>query len=121
VASVIFGPINGRLLAKHGPRLSFVIAGTALTVAGLMLTRVTDTTPLWWLFTAYAAMGIGNSAVGAPITHTAVAGMPLAQSGVAAGINSTTRQLGSTLGVAIAGATLAGTTYHHLAQATHIA
>jgi EmrB/QacA subfamily drug resistance transporter len=125
VASVIVGPINGRLLAKHGPRPSFLIAGIALTVAGLMLTRVTDTTPLWWLFTAYAAMGIGNSAVGAPITHTAVAGMPLAQSGVAAGINSTTRQLGSTLGVAIAGATLAatdtGTTSHQLAQATHTA
>lgn len=125
IASVIFGPINGRLLARYGPRVSFVIAGTALTVAGIMLTRVTNTTPAWWLFTAYASMGIGNSAVGAPITHTAVAGMPLSQSGVAAGINSTTRQLGSTLGVAIAGATLAATntntTYRHLASATHVA
>jgi EmrB/QacA subfamily drug resistance transporter len=125
VASVIFGPLNGRLLAKHGPRVSFLIAGTALTVAGLMLTRVSHTTPLWWLFCAYAAMGIGNSAVGAPITHTAVAGMPLTQSGVAAGINSTTRQIGSTLGVAIAGATLAATdtstTFRHLAEATHTA
>jgi EmrB/QacA subfamily drug resistance transporter len=123
VSSVIFGPINGRLLAKHGSRPSFLIAGSALTIAGLMLTRVTDTSPLWWLFCAYAAMGIGNSAVGAPINHTAVAGMPLHQSGVAAGTSSTARQIGVTLGVAIAGVTLAasntGTTYHHLAEATH--
>lgn len=119
--SIIFGPINGRILARYGARVSFVIAGAALTVAGLMFTRDDATTPLWWLLIAYGVMGIGNSAVGAPITHTAVAGMPIAQSGVAAGINSTTRQIGSALGVAIAGATLASATGTELANATHTA
>jgi EmrB/QacA subfamily drug resistance transporter len=121
VASIIFGPINGRILARFGARASFVIAGVALTMAGLMLTRESPTTPMWWLLTAYGFMGVGNSAVGAPITHTAVAGMPIAQSGVASGINSTTRQIGSALGVAIAGATLASATHRDFASSTHMA
>jgi EmrB/QacA subfamily drug resistance transporter len=120
-ASMLFGPINGRILAKYGARASFVIAGTALTLAGLLLTREAPTTPVWYLLLAYAVMGIGNSAVGAPITHTAVAGMPISQSGVASGINSTTRQIGSALGVAIAGATLASATHRDFASSTHAA
>jgi hypothetical protein len=41
--------------------------------------------------------------VNAPITNTAVSGMPLAQAGVAAGVASTSRQVGSALGVAVLG------------------
>ena len=37
------------------------------------------------------------------ITNNAVAGMPLAQAGVAAAIASTSRQVGAALGVAVAG------------------
>lgn len=51
--------------------------------------------------------GIGFGMVNAPITNTAVAGMPLAQSGVAAAVASTSRQIGQTLGVAVIGAVLA--------------
>jgi lysylphosphatidylglycerol synthetase-like protein (DUF2156 family) len=47
--------------------------------------------------------------------------MPIAQSGVASGINSTTRQIGSALGVAIAGATLASATHRDFASSTHMA
>jgi hypothetical protein len=42
--------------------------------------------------------------VNAPITNAAVSGMPRAQAGVAAAIASTSRQVGSTLGVAVVGA-----------------
>jgi len=52
-------------------------------------------------------LGIGYGMVNAPITTTAVAGMPRAQAGVAAGIASTSRQVGSSLGVAVTGAVLA--------------
>ena len=45
--------------------------------------------------------------VNAPVTTNAVAGMPRAQAGVAAGIASTSRQVGSSLGVAVTGSVLA--------------
>jgi hypothetical protein len=39
----------------------------------------------------------------APITNTAVSGMPQAQAGVAAAVASTSRQVGTALGVAVLG------------------
>lgn len=76
-----------------------LIAGIALTCAAVILTQSSITTPIAWLLIAYALMGLGNSSVGAPITHIAVAGMPPDQAGVAAGVSSTTRQIGQTIGV----------------------
>ena len=51
--------------------------------------------------------GIGFGLVNAPITNTAVSGMPRAQAGVAAAVASTSRQVGQSLGVAVLGAALA--------------
>jgi MFS family permease len=122
VVSVIWGPLNGRVLARHGSRVPLVLAGFALIAAGVILSAVTTSTMIVVLLVAYAAMGLGNSAVSAPITHTAVAGMPPAQAGVAAGVSSTTRQVGQTIGVAVAGVTIAAVPAGHpqqLAAATH--
>jgi hypothetical protein len=47
--------------------------------------------------------GVGLGMVNPAISNNAVAGMPLAQAGVAAAIASTARQVGAALGVAIAG------------------
>ena len=122
VVSVIWGPLNGRVLARYGSRVPLVLAGLALIATGVILSAVTTSTMIVVLLVAYAAMGLGNSAVGAPITHTAVAGMPPAQAGVAAGVSSTTRQVGGTIGVAVAGVTIAAVPAGHaqqLAAATH--
>ena len=50
--------------------------------------------------------GIGMGMVNAPITNSAVSGMPREQAGVAAGIASTSRQVGQVLGVAVMGSVL---------------
>jgi EmrB/QacA subfamily drug resistance transporter len=122
VVSVLWGPRNGKILGRHGSRIPLLIAGTALTAAAVILTQISLTTPIAWLLVAYALMGLGNSAVGAPITHTAVAGMPREQAGAAAGVSSATRQIGQTVGVAIAGVTLAAGSSSRaaLAAATHL-
>jgi hypothetical protein len=60
--------------------------------------------------------------VNPPITNTAVSGMPPAQAGVAAAVASTSRQVGSTLGVAIVGAVAAagvGSVGPGFVQASH--
>jgi hypothetical protein len=56
---------------------------------------------------AYVILGIGFGMVNAPITNTAVSGMPRAQAGVAAAIASTSRQVGQSLGVAVVGSAVA--------------
>ena len=52
---------------------------------------------------SYLLFGLGFGLVNAPITNTAMAGMPRAQAGVAAAVASTSRQVGSSLGVAVIG------------------
>jgi EmrB/QacA subfamily drug resistance transporter len=105
---VVFGPISGRVVARHGPRPSLVLGGAAVLAAGLLtvLPRADPAYPR--LFAVYALIGFGLGWTNAAITNTAVSGMPNRQAGVAAGITSTMRQLGQTLGVAIIGSIIAG-------------
>ncbi|MER6331888.1 MFS transporter [Streptomyces sp. NPDC001034] len=100
-------PLSGRLVGTRGPRLPLLIAGTAMTASGLMFALFEAETSNVTLFIGYVLFGIGFGFVNAPITNTAVSGMPRAQAGVAAAVASTSRQLGQTLGVAVIGAVLA--------------
>lgn len=100
-------PVSGRLVGTRGPRLSLVTGGVGMAASGLLFAAFSAerSTPL--LFCGYVLFGIGFGMVNAPITNTAVSGMPRAQAGVAAAVASTSRQIGGTLGVAIVGAVLA--------------
>ncbi|MCU1683548.1 MAG: EmrB/QacA subfamily drug resistance transporter [Amycolatopsis sp.] len=102
--TALFAPISGRIVASRGPRLPLLVAGVGITASGLMLTQLTATTSIWWLFACYVVFGIGFGALNSPITNTAVSGMPRSQAGVAAAVASTSRQIGSSLGVAVLGA-----------------
>jgi EmrB/QacA subfamily drug resistance transporter len=102
--TIVIPPFAGRIVGQRGGRVPLIIAGAALAVAGLMLVGLSAMTPFTWLFTAYVVFGIGFGFVNPPITNAAVSGMPRAQAGVASGIASTSRQIGSTLGVAVVGA-----------------
>jgi EmrB/QacA subfamily drug resistance transporter len=101
--TMLLPPVSGRIVGRRGGRIPLVIAGTALAASCLMLVGLSATTPFTWLFTAYVVFGIGFGFVNAPITNSAVSGMPRAQAGVAAAIASTSRQIGQTLGVAVVG------------------
>ncbi|MGY0236272.1 MFS transporter [Longispora urticae] len=101
---LVFGPLSGRFVGHRGPRLPLLVAGAAFAVSGLMMLPVTVATPMGWLIGAYAVFGFGFAVVNPPVTQTAVSGMPRAQAGVAAAIASTSRQVGQSLGVAVAGA-----------------
>ncbi len=74
-----------------------------MTASGVVLLGLTNDTSLARLITAYVLFGLGFGMVNAPITNAAVSGMPLSQAGVAAAVASTSRQVGSALGVAILG------------------
>jgi EmrB/QacA subfamily drug resistance transporter len=116
VMTMLLSPISGRIVGMRGARIPLLIAGVALTGSCLMLVALSATTPFTWLFTAYVIFGIGFGFVNAPITNTAVSGMPRAQAGVAAAIASTSRQIGSTLGVAVVGSLVSAS----LAKGNHL-
>ncbi|MER5542949.1 MFS transporter [Streptomyces sp. NPDC002589] len=100
-------PLSGRLVGSRGPRLPLLVAGTAMTASGVLFAAFGAETSNVTRFLGYVLFGVGFGFVNAPITNTAVSGMPRAQAGVAAAVASTSRQLGQTLGVAVVGAVLA--------------
>ncbi len=120
---LLSAPLSGKMVGRFGARPSLVSAGAVLTISAVMLTRLTPHTATLYLFAAYFLAGLGSGLVNPPITNTAVSGMPPAQAGVAAAIASTSRQVGTTLGVAvlgaIAGGTLSGAIGKSFAGATH--
>ncbi|MER7662218.1 MULTISPECIES: MFS transporter [unclassified Streptomyces] len=105
--TLVCAPLSGRLVASRGPRLPLVIAGITMAASGLLFAAFEAETSEVLLFVGFVLFGLGFGMVNAPITNTAVAGMPRAQAGVAAAVASTSRQIGQTLGVAVIGAVLA--------------
>jgi EmrB/QacA subfamily drug resistance transporter len=102
--TLVCAPASGRLVAGHGSRPSLLGAGIGLVGAALMLTELRAGSAPLYVLGAYLVFGFGFGMVNPPITNTAVSGMPPEQAGVAAAIASTSRQVGATLGVAVAGA-----------------
>jgi EmrB/QacA subfamily drug resistance transporter len=103
----VCAPLAGRLVGARGPRLPLLIAGSAMTVSSLLFAAFEFETSDLTLVIGYVLFGVGFGFVNAPITNTAVSGMPRSQAGVAAAVASTSRQVGQTLGVAVLGALLA--------------
>jgi EmrB/QacA subfamily drug resistance transporter len=100
--------VSSRILARRGARLPMLAAGLALATGGVLLSQLTATSGPAPLAVAFVVFGIGGGLVNAPITYTAVSGMPVSQAGVASGIASTSRQIGQCLGIAVTGSILAG-------------
>ena len=124
LALVVCSPLSGRLVGAGRARLSLVVAGAAMAAGALLLSALAQDTPLTYLLAAYGVFGVGMGMVNAPITNTAVSGMPRSHAGIASAVASTSRQVGASLGVALAGS-LAGSgieSAHRsdLAAATHV-
>ncbi|GAA1956717.1 MFS transporter [Kitasatospora viridis] len=101
VMAMVCSPISGRLVGGRGPRPPLLVAGTAMAVSGVLLSGLSAHMPVARLMAAYVVFGIGFGMINAPITNTAVSGMPRSQAGVAAAVASTSRQTGQSLGVAV--------------------
>ena len=108
LAVMIVSPLSGRLVGAHGARPSLLISGGMLTLSALLMTRLQADTPLPLLLLTFCIFGLGFGMVNAPVTYTAVSGMPRAQAGLASAIASTSRQVGASIGVALAGALAGG-------------
>jgi sugar phosphate permease len=99
----VLSTVSGRLVASRGPRLALIMSGGLIAVGAILLIGLSAHTAVWYLIVAYLVYGAGAGLVSAPITNTALSGMPRDQAGVAGAIASTCRQTGAALGVAVAG------------------
>ena len=89
IGALVFSPLSGRLVGRYGSRPSLVSAGVLLTAATILMSLMGAETPVWQLIVTFAIFGIGFSMVNAPVTTTAVSGMPLDRAGAASAVAST--------------------------------
>ncbi|MGW2395772.1 MFS transporter [Kitasatospora sp. NPDC001664] len=123
LGAIVCAPWSGRLTARVGPRRPLLLAGGFLTAGGVCLFSLFQLSSpgagagLPLLLLGYLLVGVGFGFANAPITNTAVGGLPAARAGVAGAITSTARQFGSGLGIALAGILVSGAAPADLAPA----
>jgi EmrB/QacA subfamily drug resistance transporter len=108
LAVLVFSPLSGRLVGRGGSRPSLLIAGLMIALMSTMLAFLTPVAPHWLLMTIFVAFGITFGMVTVPINYAAVTGMPQDRAGAAAGITSTSKQIGISVGVALSGVLASG-------------
>ncbi|HYG97329.1 MAG TPA: MFS transporter, partial [Solirubrobacterales bacterium] len=108
IASFIVAPLSGMALAKVKARY-LMSAGLALTGVGLLLMSGLNMDSEWTaLLLGFLLSGIGVGLLNPVIGDVALSVVPKEQSGMAAGINDTFRQVGIAVGIAVWGAIFLG-------------
>jgi len=110
VASILCTPLAARAIHTRGAR--WTIGGglgiAAIAMAGIAIAERTESLPL--LLIALAVLGVGTSFSFAAASDTILSVAPANRAGAAAAIESTSYELGTTLGVALMG-TILGSVY----------
>jgi EmrB/QacA subfamily drug resistance transporter len=103
VASGAAAGTSGRI-----PAVWTVRAGILAEIVGLVIVAlvIAVDTPWWQVAIGLVVYGFGVGLATAQLTGVVLADVPLAQSGQASGTQSTSRQIGSALGIAILGTVL---------------
>jgi predicted MFS family arabinose efflux permease len=111
----------GAKLARRIGTTALVRVGLLSYLAGLVLVlRVVNLGITWYaLLPGLAFYGIGIGFAGAQLTNVVLTEIPMESSGVASGTNTTVRQVGAALGVAVIGSVLAAQTLHQSINRIH--
>ncbi|HEV7524971.1 MAG TPA: MFS transporter [Acidimicrobiia bacterium] len=111
---IVGAQIGGRLIRAFGTTV-VVRLGLFSYVVGLLLIfhAVSLDITVWRLLPGLAFYGIGIGFAGAQLTNVVMSEVPAESSGVASGANTTVRQVGAALGVAMIGSLLSAQILSH--------
>jgi len=107
VGAFFAAPVAASLARRYGPRRT-VSLGMALEAVGILATTLllsTTVTGLQLVIPLFV-YGVGVGLATAQLTSVTLSDIPMQKSGLASGANSTMRQVGSALGIAILGTIL---------------
>ncbi len=101
--TMVFATIAGRM-SERVPVRWLIGPGLLLVGVGLFAMAGLDATSSWThLVPGLIIAGVGSGLVNPPLAATAVGVVPVHQSGMASGINTTFRQIGIAVGIAVYG------------------
>jgi EmrB/QacA subfamily drug resistance transporter len=114
VLIMITAPIAGRLADRIGPRPLMTFGLTLVAGALFWLTGITTHSGFGFLLVSFILMGFGMGCTMSPMSTAAMNSVEVTKAGVASGILSMVRMVGSTFGVALLGAIIATLGRSHL-------
>ena len=111
---IVGAQLGGRLIHRFGT-IKVVRTGLVIYEVGLlaMLHEISLHMTVWQLLPGLALYGMGIGFALAQLTNVVLSEIPTEGSGVASGANTTVRQVGSALGVAVIGSLLTVQTVNH--------
>lgn len=106
LAIMVFAPIAGKLSDKIGSKFIVMSGMIVMAIGGFLLANFSLDTTSQDLIIPFVVMGIGMGLAMSPLTNITLYDAPDDEAGGASGVFSTTRQIGSVMGIAILGALL---------------
>ncbi len=103
-----------RLVARFGTRVVASGGMVIVAVAMVLLAALTADSGYGQLVIAMSVMAIGLGLTATPMTNLIMSSVPRSHAGVGSAMNDTTREVGTTLGVAILGSVLSSAYVSHL-------
>jgi EmrB/QacA subfamily drug resistance transporter len=122
--SIAVGSVVGGLLAPRLGTRAVVISGLVSfgTAMAWIAGSIDTNTPYWTTIVAQMLlMGLGIGLVSTPATESIMLVLPPARAGIGSAVNDATRELGSTLGVAVVGSLFSSIFGAHLADSAFAA
>jgi MFS transporter, DHA2 family, methylenomycin A resistance protein len=104
---VLMMPVSGVLGQRFGPRLNLIVIAGSLAVllsAAYLLRLDTESTYLDGLLPAFLIRGLGIGLVMSATSLAVMSAVPMAKAGVASGMQTMARNIGTAMGVALFGA-----------------
>src|SRR4029077_7659019 len=101
------GPLSGRLADRVGSRPLMAAGLVSVAASMFWMTGITTHSSYGYLAVAFVLQGLGIGFVMSPMSTAAMNAVDRTKAGVASGVLSMTRMVGSTFGVAALGAIIA--------------
>ena len=109
VALSFFAPRSAKLVRRFGAKAVCAGGMLLMTVAFSGYRLIDEATSIWWVLLLLFLQGTGMAHVVAPATESIMSTLPRERAGAGSAVNTTVRQVGGALGVAILGSILSAT------------
>jgi EmrB/QacA subfamily drug resistance transporter len=118
---IIFGAQLGGRLTRRIDTTSVVRLGLIFEAVGLgaLAYSITPTLTFWTLLPGLVVFGTGVGLASSQLTNVVLFSIENERAGAASGANTTVRQLGSALGIAVVGSLLSTLTINHAVDGIH--